>query len=206
MLSQRYRPPSLGWEDGEAALLANVDRLIAANQAAEAVKLIGFSYLSDPRIANALAVCHLRLGNTVRALRLIRNLSTYGTSLRSDVPIVFRTNLAAAYLAAGDATECIRTLDEIGEEENPTVRRLRAAAERALPRTTWERFLWWLGFFPGKIQGNDGQYGELWEAGTRPDSQVERPAVHDETLNDWRTGPMATAICARPAESLIAVQ
>lgn len=162
MLTLSKPPPTSDRAARESVLLAEVARMLQAGRPGEAVEAIGLSYLPSPRIANALAVCHLRLGNTVRALRLLRFIATDGTTLRPAVPTVFKTNLATALLVAGDVTECLRTLDEIGDEDCPSVRRLRSAvATWAVPRTAWERGLQWLGIGPSRPPVIDAPLGEL---------------------------------------------
>jgi len=146
-----------------AALLTKVGDLLRDGRANEAVDAIGLSYLPCPRTVNALAVCHLRLGNTVRALRLLRHIATDDTGrLRPDVPLVFKTNLATSLLVAGEEVGFLRTLDEIGDENHPAVRRLRAAAARRTePRSAWERFLRRFGIRPDPVSALDGPVGDL---------------------------------------------
>jgi hypothetical protein len=154
-----------GWPPRSAELLANVDRLLRAGRPREAVDAIGDSYLPCPWTANALAVCHLRLGNSARAVRLLRYIAADHTSheLRADVPLVFKTNLATALLADGNVEGFLSTLDEIGEEDHPSVRRLRGvAAGWKDSLSAWQTF-WWntaglvprapaLGFPPGELR------------------------------------------------------
>ena len=159
------RPPPVRSDSPvrNAALLAKVDFLLRAGRAREAVDAVGLAYLLCPWMANALAVCHLRTGNTVRALRLLRHIATDDTGRhRPDVPTVFKTNLAAALFIAGDEDGFLRTLDEIGDESHPAVRRLRAAVARwtASP-PAWERLLRGFGIRPDRVSVLDGPVGEL---------------------------------------------
>jgi hypothetical protein len=127
------------------------------------VDATGLSYLPCPWTANALAVCYLRLGNTVRALRLLRHIAADDAGrLRPDVPMVFKTNLATARLAAGDATGCVGILDEIGDDDHPAVRRLRTAvAEWAASLTAWDRCLRRFGVRPTRSPVLAVPVGEL---------------------------------------------
>lgn len=175
MLTLSKPPPRAGRSAPDAELLAEVGRLLHADRPGEAVEAIGLSYLPCPRIANALAVCHLRLGNTVRALRLLRHIATDGAALRPDVPTVFKTNLATALLVARDVTGCLRALDEIGHEECLSVRRLRDAAARAVPRTAWERSLRRLGVWSPRRPMIEGPVGELSEESRIPADRNGRP-------------------------------
>jgi hypothetical protein len=126
------------------------------------VDAIGLSYLPCPWTANALAVCHLRLGNVARAERLLRHIALDETGrLRHDVPTVFKTNLATALLVGGNAAGCLRVLDEI-EDDDPTVRRLReAAAGPAISLTAWERFARRLGVRPSRRPVLEAPLGEV---------------------------------------------
>jgi hypothetical protein len=134
-----------GWPLRSVELLTEVDRLLRVGRPREAVDVIGDSYLTDPWTANALAVCHLRLGDSIRALYLLRYIATDHTSreLRDDVPTVFKTNLATALLANGNIEEFLRVLDKLKREEHPSVRRLEAVVARwEHSLSTWNKFLW----------------------------------------------------------------
>jgi hypothetical protein len=165
--SLRTPPVRSDWPTRSARLLAEVDRLLQAGRARGAVDEIGLSYLSCPRTANALAVCHLRLGNTVRALRLLRHIAADDTGrLRPDVPTVFKTNLATTLLVAGDVTGCLAALDQIGDENHPAVRRLRAAVARwTASLSAWERFVRRFGIRPARVPEIDEPVGELSAVG-----------------------------------------
>ena len=146
MLTLSKPPPSQhrpDWPPRAANRLADVDRYLRAGRAREAVDAIGLSYLQCPWTANALAVCHLRLGNVARAERLLRHIALDGDSgsLRPDAPTVFKVNLATVLLASGNAAECLRVLDAIGDDRDPSVRRAREAAVAWTGSlTAWERF------------------------------------------------------------------
>lgn len=207
MLTLSKPPPRSHRNERVSDLLAVVGRLLLAGRAGEAVEAIGLSYLPCPQTANALAVCHLRLGNTARALRLLRHIATDGAALRPDVPTMFKTNLATALLVAGDTAGCLRTLDEIGEEDHPTVLRLRAAVAVA-PRPVWGRCLRWVGIAPSRPLVLDGPIGELTEengvlggrAGA-PSGTAER--VGAEVPVDSRAS-YSTVVPARPLAILAA--
>lgn len=47
--------------------------------------------------------------------------------LKPDAPLVFKTNFATALLASNNMAGCLSVLHEIKNEEDPTVKRLRAA-------------------------------------------------------------------------------
>ncbi|WP_149112112.1 hypothetical protein [Limnoglobus roseus] len=125
---------------------------------------IGDAYLRCPWTANALAVCHLRLGNTARAVRLLRYIATEHASfeLRADVPMVFKTNLATALLVGGNADEFLNTLDKLGGEDHPSARQLRATAARwKKSLSAWQRFWWNIGGVAPRRPRLDGPLGDL---------------------------------------------
>lgn len=158
------------WRPRSAGLLEEVDRFLRLGRPQEAVDAIGDRYLTCPWTANALAVAHLRLGNTARAVRLLRHIATDHTSseLRADVPMVFKTNLATALLAGGDVEAFLSTLDKLGGEDHPSVRRLRAVVDRwEGSLSAWQKF-WWdfggvalrpprLDFPPGELPAQPGR-------------------------------------------------
>jgi hypothetical protein len=128
------------------------------------VDAIGDAYLTCPWTANALAVAHLRLGNTVRAVRLLRYIATGPTSsvLRDDAPLVFKTNFATAFLADGDVEAFLSTLDQLGGEDHPSVRRLRAVVDRwEGSLSAWQKFWWDFGGFALRPPRLDFPPGEL---------------------------------------------
>src|SRR5262249_50297263 len=69
-----------------------------------------------------------------------------GLILREDVPAVFKTNYATALLGADNLPGCLRVLEEIRDEEDAAVGRLRAAIGRwQNGRTFWQKLAGFLG-------------------------------------------------------------
>lgn len=193
------------WPPRSTDLLAKVDRLLRDGRPREAADVIGDAYLSCPWTANALAVCHLRLGNTARAVRLLRYIATDHASseLRADVPMVFKTNLATALLADGDAGGFLSTLDRLGGDDHPSGQRLRATAARWKESlTAWQKFWWNVGGFTPRPPRLDSPLGELWAppAGDQaPTSHPRngRPLPEAEVIATTE-GPSATGVAFAP--------
>jgi hypothetical protein len=145
-----------------ADLLAKVGKLLDDAQPARALELIARARLYSPWVTNATAVCLLRLGQAQRAVELLRGMVLGGIVVRDDVPTVFKTNFATALLASGNLSGCLRVLTEIHAEQDPAVRRLRAAIrgwEGSL--STWEKVRWFLGGQPDRPVVLDFPPGDL---------------------------------------------
>jgi hypothetical protein len=145
-------------------LLERAEALLAAGQPKKALDLLARSGPADPRLTNAAGVCLLRLGETGRAVDVFRGLVLApGTvCLRPDAPPEYKCNFAAALLAAGNNAGGLRALDEVGDEDRPAVRRLRAAARRWREGLSfWQRLRWHLGDSPAHPVALGDELGEL---------------------------------------------
>jgi hypothetical protein len=144
-------------------LLARVDRFFRAGQPANALDAVRRFPVPSPWVTNALGVCQFRLGNARAAVDVFRGLVlSGGVALRADVPPVFRTNFAAALLAADNLAGCLRVLHELRDEQNPAVRRLREAIRRWQNGLTWwQKINWYLGGQPDHPLGLDFPLGDL---------------------------------------------
>lgn len=136
-----------------AELLGEVSRLLNDYQAATAISLLARTDLKSPWVTNARGVCELRLGYPAQAVETLRGLvlGSVGAALRDDVPLVFKTNYAAAQLANGNVTMCLDALAQIRDESNPAVQKLRAAIRQwSAGLTFWQKINWWLGGQPDR--------------------------------------------------------
>ena len=152
------RPPEV------ANLLDRVGSLLHAGQPRQAFDLLAEARSGSPWAATATAVCLLRLGQAGRAVELLRGrvLGAGGVCLRDDVPVVFKINFATALLAAGNLAGGQRVLDEIREEPNPAVQKLRAALRRWRDGLSfWQKLRWSLGGEPSSPLVLDEALGEL---------------------------------------------
>lgn len=118
-------------------VMQEVRSLLERGRADRALEVLNERGAHTPETMNARGVCLLRLGQALKAVEVYRNLAVVKDSivLRSDVPQVFKTNFATALLLAQNVGGCLSALDELHDETNPTVIRLRAAIER------WRRSL-----------------------------------------------------------------
>jgi hypothetical protein len=114
-------------------VLRRVQHLASSGLYAKAVDFLK-SAGCDAQLLNAKGVCLLRAGRFDEAMRLYRGLvlNPGCTWMRSDVPVVYKTNYATALLLGGQPSGCLEILAELRDEQNPTVQRLRAAIR------TWE--------------------------------------------------------------------
>jgi hypothetical protein len=138
-------------------------RLFQEGHADKALSLAARAGVTSPWVTNALGVCHLRLGNAKAAVEVFRGLLLTGSLiLREDVPTVFKTNYATALLAADNLAGCLRVLEELREEDNPAVQRLRAAIQRwQTSLSFWQKLNWYLGGQPARPLPLDFPLGEL---------------------------------------------
>lgn len=139
------------WPPEVNAVLTMVDRLLQEGQSEKALDVLGRARITSPWITNAVAVCLLREGEAKRAADVLRSLvlASNGVTLRPDVPTVFKTNFAAALLAANRIDGCLSILCELNDEGNPAVQQLRAALQKwRRTLTLWQRIRWYLGDDP----------------------------------------------------------
>lgn len=112
-------------------LLQRVRPLLEAGDARSALALIE-RYGSDTlELKNARGICLLRLGQIEKALRLFSSIVLHqGTTyMVQGLPNTFKTNFATALLLANNVSGCVAVLDEINDEKDPAVIRLRKAVE-----------------------------------------------------------------------------
>ena len=129
-------------------LLAKTARSLDAGDPKRALDLIDRARLNSPWLTNALGVCHLRLGNAKIAMDAFRGLVLAGGGilLRSDVPVVFKTNFAISLLMLDNLGGCLSILAELQEDEHPAVGRLKRAVQRWKQGLSWwEKMRWYLG-------------------------------------------------------------
>jgi hypothetical protein len=133
------------WPDEVAGLLGDVQCMLDADRAAEALDRIARSKIRSPWLSNAAAVCQLRLGNARTAVDVLHRLVVAGgLFLRADAPVAFKVNFATALIADGNLSGGLRTLDEIRDEGNPVVQEIRDAVRRWEAEMTLGRRLWYV--------------------------------------------------------------
>lgn len=146
-------------------LLALVERLLGAGKPQEAIEVIRHFGTGSPEVSNAHGVALLRAGDITKAVEVYRNLcvNQSGFCLKPDLPTVFKTNYATALLLAGNVSGCLSILQEIDDNQNAGVQRVRAAIQRWRRSLTWWERLWFniSGEQPAKPVPADFQPGEL---------------------------------------------
>lgn len=142
-------------------LLDKVKELLDADKLQDAFKLL--SREDSEWVRNARAVCFLRLGDPRGAVETLRGLVVAGhLSLKPDTPLVFKTNFATALLLGGNISGGEGILNDIRNEENPSVQRLRAAIRQwKAGMTFWQRLSWHMGGEPSRPFTVDFPPGEL---------------------------------------------
>ncbi len=146
-------------------ILQKAEKLLGEGRPAAALEQIRRSRMRSPWLANAAAVCQLRLGNSRSAVDTYRDLVlTGGLFLREEAPTVFKVNFAAALIADGNLTGGLRVLDELRQEEHPAVREIRGAVRRwEEGMTFWQRLWYSLGGRPPRPLVLDFAPGRLHE-------------------------------------------
>jgi hypothetical protein len=132
-------------------LLNKVARFLQEGNPESALDVISRNRIKSPWVANANGVCLLRLARAKEAVNLFRSiaLSPGAVTIRADAPIVFKTNFATALLMHENLGGCLRVLHDINDEQDPTVRQLRAAIQRFRECLTLrKRMLWKMGVPP----------------------------------------------------------
>ena len=143
--NQDPRPPDV------LELLDKVSATLDAGHPQKALEFLQRSKVRSPWVSNAMAVCLLRLGDTNRAVEMLKGLVvTSGVCFRTDVPAVFLTNFATALLMAHNVSGSISALSNVRDEANPTVQRLRGAIRKwKAGLSVWQKIRWYWGDTPG---------------------------------------------------------
>lgn len=132
--------------------LQQVQSLLESGQPQQALDRINAARAAnDPALKNARGVCLLRLGEPDRALQLYRGLvlQPQGILLRSDVPIVWKSNLATSLLLCGNVSGCVSLLNELRDEQHPALDQLRQAISSwQAGLSLWQKLGWKLGLAP----------------------------------------------------------
>ena len=153
--------------DRGSLILNKVEVLLAAGRAKEAFDLLNAQESGDPMLKNARGVCLLHMGQPETAVRAFRQLclAPGGILMRTDVPVVFKTNFATGLLMSNRVGGCLEVIQEIHNETHPSVQRLRAAIARWEAGLTFrQRLFWKLGVEPKQpVAANEQLRGELVE-------------------------------------------
>lgn len=160
LVSRQFSPPPASPAD---PIDAKLRRLLDEGRLDEAIVLVRSRGSSAPAMQNAYGVCLMRLGQVESAVRVYRSLVLNGGGLlmRQNVPTKWKTNFATALLLSGRGSGCWSVLDEIADETDPGVQRLREAIQKSRSgQSSWQKFVDWLrgyerpvslDFLPGDI-------------------------------------------------------
>ena len=126
-----------------AVLLDRVRQLLDEGRPEKAVDVLHRIGSDSPVIRNAYAVCLMRMGETEKAVSVYRRLllPDDGVVLRDDAPVLFKTNFATALLMENNLSGCIGILNDMKDEQAPSVKRLRNALTRWRKSVGWWRWL-----------------------------------------------------------------
>jgi WD40 repeat protein len=119
------------------AIFAEVRQKLTINQPSQALSLLETISDKGSYEYNAIAVCHLRLGNYQRAIDVLRNIIFVANSIsmRNDVPTLCKVNFATALLMQGNIDGCENMLASLEQYQHPIAIRLKAAI------TKWQNSL-----------------------------------------------------------------
>ncbi len=123
-----------------AVLLDRVRQLLDEGKPEKAVDVLHRIGSDSPAIRNAYAVCLMRMGETEKAVSVYRRLllPDDGVVLRDDAPVLFKTNFAIALLMENNISGCVEILNDLKDEQTPSIKRLRDVV------TQWRKSIgWW---------------------------------------------------------------
>lgn len=126
--------------ENPAVLLDRVRQLLDEGKPEKAAGVLHRIGSDSPAIRNAYAVCLMRMGETEKAVSVHRRLllPDDGVVLRDDAPVLFRTNFAIALLMEKNISACAEILNDLKDEQTPSVTRLRDVVTR------WRKSIgWW---------------------------------------------------------------
>jgi hypothetical protein len=146
------------------ALLDQARHLLELGKPKEAFDLINAKGSGAPAMKNARGVCLMRMQQPALAVRTFRSvvLDHNGLSLRADVPTVYKTNFATALLLEGNVSGCQSVLDEIRDEDDPGVQKLRAVIRKWVAELSFlQKLAWKAGSQPVRAASIDFLPGDL---------------------------------------------
>ncbi|QDU78453.1 hypothetical protein Pla110_01570 [Polystyrenella longa] len=126
-------------------LIQRVSALSEAGRHKEAFHLLDGENTALPEIRNARGVCLMRMERHREALSLFRALviPLSCTWMRPELPVIYRANLVTALMLAKLPQGAQNALQEIKEQDHPSVIRLRDAMHHWASQLSWGRWLHW---------------------------------------------------------------
>ncbi|MGE3808966.1 MAG: hypothetical protein AB7K24_30245 [Gemmataceae bacterium] len=145
-------------------LLKQVENHLRRGDVDNGLECLARARSASPWALNATAVCFLRKSEAARAVDILRRLVLGGSgfSMRTDVPVAFRSNFAIALLIDGNTPGCLSTLHELRDDHSPGLERLRkAVADWKAGLSWWQKILFCLGGSVSTPIKLDGEIGEV---------------------------------------------
>lgn len=142
------------WPADVESVLKNVDRMLQEGSPDKALDLLQRSKSNSPWLANAIAVCHMRLGKTRLAIDIYRRIALAGgLTLKEDIPIIFKINFATALLINNNLSGYTATIAQSKAEDHPETIKLETEIQAWKSKmTVWQRIKLSLGLEPPPIQ------------------------------------------------------
>jgi hypothetical protein len=149
-MANSFASPQIGRSPELVKVLEKAKEQLESGKFQEALRTL--SGYDSEWTRNARGVCYLRMGDTDAAINTLRGLAvTQHLSLRPEAPLIFKINFAAALLLSGNIGGGLGVLDDIRDENQPAVQKLRAAIQRwKASMSFWEKLRWWLGGEPSR--------------------------------------------------------
>ncbi len=128
--------------ENPAVLLDRVRQLLDEGKPEKAADVLHRIGSDSPAIRNAYAVCLLRMGEAEKAVSVHRRLllPDDGLVLRDDASVLFKTNFAIALLMEKNISACAEILNDLKDEQTPSVKRLRDVVMRWRKSIRWWRW------------------------------------------------------------------
>ncbi|MGD2111193.1 MAG: hypothetical protein PVI86_17585, partial [Phycisphaerae bacterium] len=129
-------------QKSDEGVLTRVRTLLKAGRTEDALDFIRTYNQSSPGTTNAYGVCLMRAGHVSKAIEVLRSLvvKPAGVLLKDDVPTRYKVNFATALFLDNNVFGCLSVLQEIGDETDPSVVRLRREMGRwKQSLSKWER-------------------------------------------------------------------
>jgi hypothetical protein len=121
-------------------VLSQIRKSLDMGKPKEAMEFLRKYGTGSLELSDAYGVALMRMGEASKAVEVYRGICLFPGSVcfKVDLPTGVITNFATALLLDKNVTGCLALLDELHQEQDPSVRRLRAAIDR------WRHSLsWW---------------------------------------------------------------
>ena len=155
-----------GTAESKVSMVSEVARLADAGQLDQALHLLNSVNTVSDSERNARGVCLMRMSRIEDAVRTFRVLVLKPgcTWMKPELPVIYRSNFATALLLAGHPNGCLDMLEDIVEQDHPSVIQLRSTLERwSHGLSWWQWFNWKTGIEPNVPVAVDFLPGEFFD-------------------------------------------